>query len=171
MSSLFRAVVKLGEHNLETKIDCENDHCADPPQIIEAKAIVIPKEYDELNYKHDIAIIELSRPANITHYVSPICLPTGDLTRDNLMREVVEVAGWGWYDVDDPKSPPVLQVVKLPVVDMERCKKIKQLEQLAFNKGQLCVGGVAGKGRRMTRKRLFVYPGWLPSDKLPSLIS
>lgn len=152
MSSFFRAVVKLGEHNLETKIDCENDHCADPPQIIEAKAIVIPEEYDGVNYKHDIAIIELSRPANITHYVSPVCLPTGDLTRDNLMSEIVEVAGWGWYDVDDPKSPPVLQVVRLPVVDMERCKKIKQLAQLAFNKGQLCVGGETGKGRRMTRK-------------------
>lgn len=65
-----RTVVKLGEHNIETEIDCENKHCADPPQTINAKVITVPKEYDESTLRHDLALVELMQPANITHYVS-----------------------------------------------------------------------------------------------------
>lgn len=85
--------MKLGEHNLDTKVDCEGNHCADPPQIIYTKTIIVPKEYNDLKLKHDLAIIELSEAANITNFVSPVCLPTGDLTSKNLMKEIVEVAG------------------------------------------------------------------------------
>lgn len=38
-------------------------------------------------------------------------------------------------------------MVRLPVVDIEKCNKIKQLSHYNFTKGnQICVGGVAGKG-------------------------
>jgi hypothetical protein len=62
------------------------------------------------------------------------------------MNEIVEVAGWGYYDIDDPRNSPVLQVVKLPVVEIENCRKIKQLSHLKFSNGHMCVGGIAGKG-------------------------
>lgn len=68
-STTHRSVVKLGEHDLETKIDCENEQCADLPQIIYIKTVFVPKEYDENTLKHDIAIVELAEPANITRYV------------------------------------------------------------------------------------------------------
>lgn len=148
----FRAAVKLGEHNLETKIDCEHGQCADPPQIIVPKAITVPKEYDDVKLKHDLAIIELSEPANITRFVTPVCLPKGDLTWKTLMDEVVEVAGWGFFDIDDPKSSPVLQYVRLPVVNIDECRKIKQLQQHEFSRGQICVGGIAGKGEQLIMK-------------------
>lgn len=64
------SVVKLGEHDLESKIDCEDGHCADPPQIIYIKTALVPKEYDETSLQHDIAVIELSEPANMTRYVN-----------------------------------------------------------------------------------------------------
>lgn len=146
-----RTAVKLGEHNLETIIDCEAGQCADPPQIIYPKTIIVPKEYDDIKLKHDLAIIELSEPAVITHYVSPVCLPSGDMMKKALLNEIVEVAGWGWFDIDDPKSSPELQVVKLPVVDIERCRRIKQLSQYEFSRGQICVGGIAGKGKQTTQ--------------------
>lgn len=148
----FRAAVKLGEHNLETKIDCEHGQCADPPQIIVPKAITVPKEYDDIKLKHDLAIIELSEPANITRFVNPVCLPKGGLISKTLMDEVVEVAGWGWFDIDDPKSSPVLQFVRLPVVNIDECRKIKQLEHHEFSRGQICVGGIAGKGKQSIMK-------------------
>lgn len=150
LSFAFRTAVKLGEHNLETDIDCELGQCADPPQIIYPKSIIVPKEYDEEKLKHDLAIIELAEEAKITQFVSPVCLPFGDLAKKNLMGEIVEVAGWGWFDIDDQKASPVLQVVKLPVVPIEKCRKIKQLEQYEFSKGQICVGGVAGKGKQLS---------------------
>lgn len=66
--------MKLGEYDLESKIDCENGHCADPPQVIYIKTIIIPKEYNDTSLNHDLALLELSSPANITHYVN--CLIT-----------------------------------------------------------------------------------------------
>lgn len=61
--------MKLGEYDLESKIDCENGHCADPPQVIYVKTIFVPKEYDEISLNHDLAVLELSSPANMTHFV------------------------------------------------------------------------------------------------------
>ena len=55
-------------------------------------------------------------------------------------------AGWGYYDIDEPKSSPILKVVRLPVVNLDECRKVKQLSQYKFGPEQLCVGGVAGKG-------------------------
>lgn len=88
--------MKLGEHNLETEIDCEFGQCADPLQIIDIKTVFVPKEYDSDKMEHDIALLELKEAAKITHYVSPVCLPTKDMMHENLMNEIVEVAGWGW---------------------------------------------------------------------------
>lgn len=150
MTISSRTAVKLGEHNLETAIDCELGQCADPPQIIYPKTIIVPKEYDDEKLKHDLALIELVEEVNITQFVSPVCLPTGEMARKTLLDEIVEVAGWGWFDIDDQKASPVLQVVKLPVVSIKNCRKIKQLEQYDFNKGQICVGGVAGKGKQLS---------------------
>lgn len=147
--------MKLGEHNLNTPIDCERGQCADPPQVIYTKTITVPKEYDDFTLKHDLALIELSEPASITRYVSPVCLPTEDLQRRSLLQEIVEVAGWGWYDIDDPKSSPVLQFVMLPVVPLDKCRKIQQLKQYNFGDGQICVGGVAGKGNEWNSNECF----------------
>jgi hypothetical protein len=85
------ATVKFGEHNLDTDIDCEGNHCADPPQVMHPKRIVVPKEYSDETLKHDLAIIELKERVNITKYVTPVCLPTGDLISNDLMSKMVEI--------------------------------------------------------------------------------
>ena len=135
----------MGEHNLETAIDCENDKCADPPQILYPKNVIVPEEYELDTLKHDIALIELNEEANITEWVAPICLPDERLIPMDLIGQIVEVAGWGYFDIDDPKASPTLQTVKLPVVDKDKCREITQLKTYHFSKGQICVGGEAGK--------------------------
>jgi hypothetical protein len=55
----------------------------------------VPKEYNETNLKHDLIVIELSEEANMTDFVSPVCLPMEDLLKDDLMNKQVEIAGWG----------------------------------------------------------------------------
>lgn len=87
--------MKLGEHNLNTVIDCDRGQCADPPQVLYPKSIIVPKEYDDTKLKNDLAIIELSESAKITRYVTPVCLPSGALTKHSLLNEIVEIAGWG----------------------------------------------------------------------------
>lgn len=68
------------------------------------------------------------------------------MAHKTLINEIVEVAGWGYFDIDDPRSSPILQTVKLPVVEIDNCRKIKQLSNFNFSQGHMCVGGVAGKG-------------------------
>ncbi|KAG5667888.1 hypothetical protein PVAND_015854 [Polypedilum vanderplanki] len=139
------ATIKLGEHNLETDIDCEGNHCADPPQVFYPERIYVPREYNDTKLKHDIALIELDEPANFTRYVLPVCLPSGDMIKNDLMSMMVEITGWGYFDIDDPVSSSILNVVRLPVVEIEKCKEIKQLSVYEFSKGQMCVGGIKGK--------------------------
>lgn len=57
-------------------------------------------------------------------------------------------AGWGYYDIDEPKSSHVLQVIRLPVVNIDECRKVKQLSEYEIGPGQLCVGGITGKGKK-----------------------
>ncbi|XP_070504889.1 CLIP domain-containing serine protease HP8-like [Chironomus tepperi] len=139
------ATIKLGEHNLKTTIDCEGQHCADPPQIVYPSRIILPIEYKGSTMKHDISLIELVEPAKITNYVQPVCLPSVDMVKEDLIGKKVEIAGWGYYDIDDPKTSPILQMIRLPVVNLDECRKVKQLSQYDIGLGQLCVGGVAGK--------------------------
>jgi hypothetical protein len=65
-----RSVVKLGEYDLESKIDCENGKCADPLQIIYIKTVFVPTEYNDTSLNHDLAVLELVESANFTNYVS-----------------------------------------------------------------------------------------------------
>lgn len=51
----------------------------------------MPKEYDETTLKHDIIVIELSEPANMTNFVSPVCLPRDEMLRDELINKTVEI--------------------------------------------------------------------------------
>lgn len=55
-----RSVVRLGEHNMETEIDCDGDLCAPQPQDIEPSKIIIHEKYNSPLFKHDIALIRLS---------------------------------------------------------------------------------------------------------------
>ncbi|XP_034950608.1 CLIP domain-containing serine protease 2-like isoform X2 [Chelonus insularis] len=138
------SIIRLGEHNSETNPDCENGYCADPVQDIEPSKIIIHKQYNKPHFKNDIALIRLNRPAKFHDYVSPICLPSGPLLTKNLTGSIAETAGWGIFDIDNPKSSIILQTIKLPVLTIDDC--IKPFKNHAkLDDRQLCVGGKIGK--------------------------
>lgn len=56
----------LGEHNVTSDIDCELDTCADPVQVFRPIEIVVPTEYNNKTYKHDIALIKLDKDVKYT---------------------------------------------------------------------------------------------------------
>ena len=56
----------LGEHNIDTEIDCEDNVCADPVQTFRPDKFIIHPQYNNPTFKHDIALIKLDRPAEIT---------------------------------------------------------------------------------------------------------
>ncbi|XP_033226885.1 spaetzle-processing enzyme-like [Belonocnema kinseyi] len=56
---------------------------------------------------------------------------------------MAEVAGWGIYDINDPKPSVTLLTIKLPIVHLDKCRKsFKNYAEIG--EGQMCVGGIVG---------------------------
>lgn len=77
-------------------------------------------------------------------WISPVCLPYGNLLTKNLRGEYAEVAGWGVYDLKVPTGSRILQTVKLPIVERERCTEAFR-KHAVVDDNQLCVGGIVGQ--------------------------
>ncbi|KAK6634829.1 hypothetical protein RUM44_000076 [Polyplax serrata] len=136
--------IRLGEHDTATNPDCQNDVCADPVVDFKPEEIILPKNYNEVPLKHDLALIRLKRKVTYTDYVRPICLPSGKFYRKNLVGRMTEVTGWGIYDMKLLQSSQKLQVVTLPIVNNSEC--IKYYPKVArIGPTQLCIGGIIGK--------------------------
>lgn len=70
------------------------------------------------------------------------------------MGQIVDVAGWGMTDIDDPDKvkSAILQTVKLRVVSADNCLKLQEMVGTSdYGEGQLCVGGEDGKGEQRER--------------------
>lgn len=91
--------VRLGEWDLDTDDDCEEDHCSDPPVNIPIGEIIVHEGYKPYskNREHDIALIRLSQAVNYTKWIKPLCLPTTSTLRatDYGSETTFTVAGWG----------------------------------------------------------------------------
>lgn len=84
---------------METEIDCEEDHCSDPPINYSIAEIIVHDGYrpHSANREHDIALIRLSQSVKFTVWIKPLCLPTASTLRDLDYGDDVtfQVAGWG----------------------------------------------------------------------------
>lgn len=140
----YIAVVRLGEHNTATTIDCEAGVCAAPVQDFRPIQVLVHRNYNKPAFKNDIALIRLSRPAVFNGWVQPICFPYGEQLMKTYKGSNAEVAGWGVYNVSYPVSSEVLRFVRLPVIDNELCQSY--FESYAdIGQTQLCAGGITGK--------------------------
>lgn len=91
--------VRLGEWDLRTTVDCNDDDvCSPPPQDIAiARAISHPGySPNSRGQNDDIAILRLERPATFHNFVKPICLPVAPSKRNVGVNNLqMHVAGWG----------------------------------------------------------------------------
>ncbi|XP_026469725.1 CLIP domain-containing serine protease 2-like [Ctenocephalides felis] len=111
-SSITLARVRLGEHNDQSGIDCEDDVCAEPVQDFDPVKIIPHPEYKDELFKHDIALIKLDRKYNKNGWVYPICTISGDLIFKDYVGTYAEVAGWGFTDRDSEVLAHVLQTIQ-----------------------------------------------------------
>lgn len=136
--------IRLGEHNTETNPDCVKSFCNLPYSDFEPAQIISHESYDTPKLQNDLALIKLNRNIVFNDFVKPICLMSGKLLQKNFLGQTAEVAGWGIYDINEPQMSAVLQTVKLPIVEDERCangyKKAAPIGQT-----QMCVGGKVGQ--------------------------
>lgn len=138
--------VLLGENFVRDSVDCEDGVCADPPQHYRVARIAYPRNYNRPLFAHDIAVVTLARPARITEWVLPVCLPFGDTLDTVLVGQMAEVAGWGLTDSDNTRTSDWLQTVRVPVLELDRCRAIfGPVLQIGRHNQQLCVGGKLGE--------------------------
>jgi len=167
--------IRLGEHTIDTNPDCLDNGrvCMDEVQDLPVKKAIVHPDYNPNLYNNvinDIALIMLSKPANIADLigVTTACLPTDENIaarllkvnnlRDGLVGKRLLVAGWGFteYDpvgpktyegvTDDSKAPSnVLQKLNVPVLSNQDCAEMWDLPNNTIESSKICAGGELNK--------------------------
>uniref|UniRef100_A0A182QFP1 CLIP domain-containing serine protease n=1 Tax=Anopheles farauti TaxID=69004 RepID=A0A182QFP1_9DIPT len=126
--------VRLGEWNVSSSIDCEEEYCTDAPVDQGIGKIIVHPDYrrGDWNHGHDIALVRFTRDVTYSETIRPICLPSVELLSSNSNRSPVIVAGWeeevkGWaYSTIRPQ---------------EQCASSYRTQQLlTIQPEHLCVG-------------------------------
>ena len=138
-SLIFRAKVRLGEHDLSKSPDCGYIggfmECAITNDF-EVEQVIFHPTYDSRR-QHDIGLIRIKGSIDFGRdEIQPICLPVSQNLRSFPKRMIV--TGWGLDE--DLKTPSILQQAILPFVDSQSCMQSLQLSRNLIE-GQLCAGG------------------------------
>lgn len=144
------AVIRLGEWDLSTEMDCTNTSngsrfCAPPVQDFDFEEVIEHPSYDNRTlFSDDIALIRLSKPINFltsAGFIQPVCLPPADLSLSAEARsQGAIVAGWGVTEKGIQSDR--LQHLILPFVENKECNERYRGNLVAE---QICMGGEAGK--------------------------
>ncbi|XP_077300247.1 CLIP domain-containing serine protease HP8-like isoform X2 [Arctopsyche grandis] len=151
LKSTVLANVRVGEHDVNTKVDCEGPdddrRCATAQDIL-IESVFFHPEYNRIRIQNDIALIKLKTPIDFSKdNVFPICLPIskelGNLKLDGLE---VKIAGWGI--TENKTDSNVLLQVQVPVVTHHQCVEAYSRKKYSLpiaNHKQICAGGESKK--------------------------
>lgn len=98
MDTGYRISVRLGEWNIDEKIDCQNNICSDPVLDVPMNEIFIHEHYQEdtPNHENDIALLRLAHSVPNTQWIKPICLPIDiEWKKKSFDGVPMVVSGWG----------------------------------------------------------------------------
>ncbi len=101
------------------------------------KQIITYPQYNVQTFRHDIALLQLTKPAI---NIDSISLPDKDTLWDKQINHRLKVSGWGKTDNLAEYGANRLHVTDLAVVDPKHCQQHYQ----NFADNQLCVGELAG---------------------------
>lgn len=136
--------VRVGETDLSTAVDCnfdDDEHdCADPYQDIPVAQFITHPNYSSSKKKNDIALIKLTKPAQLNDNVNPICLPLPELLHSKLPLKMM-ASGWG-HTEDRNETSSQLRFTVLPIVGPNECQQsISQLHSaFTVDESHVCTG-------------------------------
>ncbi|XP_056911430.1 coagulation factor IXb isoform X2 [Takifugu flavidus] len=109
--------IRVGEHDVSKDEGPERDHT------VAEQHIHFMYDYKKSPYNHDIALLKLNKPVELSNKRRPICLGPKDFT-ENLLRESTSslVSGWGRIKFLGLEATK-LQKLEVPFVDRTRCKQ------------------------------------------------
>lgn len=115
-------------------------------QVRKIQEIHIHPDYDPGLFDADIALIQLDSPIQLNSRVQPVCLPTEQTSRDNLVEgKVGVVTGWGMNENETYSE--TLQQAVLPVVSQANCEKGYEESELPLTvtDNMFCAGFKQGR--------------------------
>ncbi|XP_055597074.1 serine protease grass-like [Uranotaenia lowii] len=149
-STLQLQVVRLGEHDKSSEIDCniyknkkgeiiERD-CANKTEDYGIESIVVHESYQKPKYSNDIGLIRLDRDVEMQDHIHPICLPVTPALRSAQFERYV-VTGWG--TTEKQTGSDVLLSAIVPRVSNAECQERMAQNNLKvqLSDKQMCAGG------------------------------
>ncbi|XP_043562363.1 prothrombin [Chiloscyllium plagiosum] len=137
-------VVRLGKHK-------RAGYETDTEKVVAIDKIIVHRNYEwQTNLNRDIALLHLKKPIVFTQYISPVCLPTKELTRRLLQKQHLgRITGWGNLQetfVNTATSlPEVLQMIQLPIISQQHCTLSTSIQ---VTKNMFCAGFPPGASQR-----------------------
>ncbi|XP_049283478.1 CLIP domain-containing serine protease 14D-like [Anopheles funestus] len=138
--------VRLGEWDLSSSSDCEDDFCSIAPIDLDIEKIIVHTGYDTRDKSHhnDIALIRFNREIHYSETVRPICLPLADSLRSRNHVGLSSFAA-GWGKTETASASPKKLKVELNIKDLKECAPVYQRSGIFLDSTQMCAGGVRGQ--------------------------
>uniref|UniRef100_A0A182WMS8 CLIP domain-containing serine protease n=1 Tax=Anopheles minimus TaxID=112268 RepID=A0A182WMS8_9DIPT len=135
--------VRLGEWDLGSSSDCEDDFCSVAPIDLDIEKIIVHTGYDTRDKSHhnDIALIRFNREIHYSATVRPICLPLADTIRNRAHAGLTSYAA-GWGKTETATASQKKLKVELKVTDLKDCAPVYQRNSIIIDSTQMCAGGV-----------------------------
>ncbi|KAH8253285.1 hypothetical protein KR032_004596 [Drosophila birchii] len=96
--------VRLGEHSLNSSLDCSVVYgqtiCAPPAENFDVEKIILHEEFSVFQQINDIALLQLSQDVTPNTHIRPVCLPlTPDLQiQTSILGQSFIATGWGYSE-------------------------------------------------------------------------
>uniref|UniRef100_A0A8C3FS96 Chymotrypsin like elastase 3B n=1 Tax=Chrysemys picta bellii TaxID=8478 RepID=A0A8C3FS96_CHRPI len=122
------------------------------------RSVAEGSDSDAFSCSNDIALLKLSRKAELSDTVQLGCLPPAGEVLPN--DYPCYITGWGrLYSTSGGSLPEKLQQALLPVVDYAHCTQPDWWGSIAIRDSMVCAGGDIRSGCNVSRKRVAENTG------------
>ncbi|KAH8271557.1 hypothetical protein KR018_006815, partial [Drosophila ironensis] len=135
-------LVRLGEFDTTTDLDCVDSNCNPPAEEFEVNMALRNRDYSLDNRYHDIGLLRLAKSVEYKAHIKPICLVMDDSVRRRIDAIQNFVAtGWGNY-ANPSRTTAILKSIPLTRMPARECSERYLVE---CGRDQICVAHATGQ--------------------------